>query len=390
MSDWDFMFDGRLEVVGTLDDTQLARIPGKRGVVLLAARDSPIQLITAANIRRRVGTRLDEPEDDRLKKSADLRRITTSVSWKLSAGAFEADLCLLEIARAIWPDKYAQQVNWKPPWFVHINPGDKYPRFWRSRKLPGSPTRSFGPFIKGTDAEGFVIALRDAFDLCRDHGNLVRAPDAQRCSYGQMNRCLPLCDGTVSLEQYLSAVTEATDFAAGRRDALGNRLRGEMKRAADDLEFERASAIKARLGRLAEFDKPAFKYVRPVEEFKFLVVQPGGGKRRLRVFAVNGGEIPAAACLRYPFRTNTDDDADKYSGTELDALIGQMKTIAAADPQVDDASALRMGLVARYLFSGPKRRGLIVRWFESMEASWLAARIQAVAADLNLSTIRNK
>ena len=67
-----------------------------------------------------------------------------------------------------------------------------------------------------------------------------------------------------------------------------------------------------------------------------------------------------------------------------------MKTIAAADPQVDDASALRMGLVARYLFSGPKRRGLIVRWFESMEASWLAARIQAVAADLNLSTIRNK
>jgi hypothetical protein len=49
-----------------------------------------------------------------------------------------------------------------------------------------------------------------------------------------------------------------------------------------------------------------------------------------------------------------------------------------------------MGLVARYLFSGPKRRGLIVRWFESMEASWLAARIQAVAADLNLSTIRNK
>ena len=386
MSNWDFMFDGRLDVVGTLDDAQLAKIPGKRGVVLLAAGDAPIQLITAANIRRRVGTRLDEPSEMRLRKSADLRRITTSVSWKLSAGAFEADLCLLEIARALWPEKYADQVNWKPPWFLHVDPGEKYPRFWRSRKLPGPPVRSFGPFIKGTDAERFVIALRDAFDLCRDHRNLARTPNAQRCSYGQMNRCLPLCDGTVDLERYLRAVKDATDFAAGRRDALGNRLRDEMKRAADDLEFERAAAIKARLARLDEFEKPAFKYVRPIEEFKFLAVQPGGGKRRLRVFAVNGGDIPAAACLRYPFQTNKDEADDKYAGTELDALIGQMKTIAAAEPRIDDASALRMGLVAGYLFSGPKRRGLIVRWFDSMEPSWLAARIQAVAADIGLST----
>ncbi|MCP4377648.1 MAG: hypothetical protein GY794_15900, partial [bacterium] len=385
---WDFMFDGRLEVVGTLDDDQLAKIPAKRGVVLLAGGDCPIQLITAANIRRRVATRLDEPVDDRLKKSADLRKITTSVSWKLCAGAFESDLCMLEIARAIWPDRFAQQVNWKPPWFVHINPDEKYPRFWRSRKLPGLPVRSFGPFIKGSDAEGFVTALSDAFDLCRDHNNLGRTPNAQRCSYGQMNRCIPLCDGSATIEQYHIALAEAMAFAAGRREVLQDRLRDEMKRAAGELEFERASAIKARLARLGEFDKPAFKYVRSVSEFKFLVVQPGGGKRRLRIFTVNGGQIPAAACLRYPFQTNPDEGDDKYSGTELECLIDQMKTIAGTDPKVDDASALRMGLVARYLFSGPKRRGLIVRWFESMEASWLASRIQAVAEDLNLSTVR--
>jgi excinuclease UvrABC nuclease subunit len=387
MSKWDFMFDGRLEVVGTLDDAQLAKIPGKRGVVLLAAGDDPIQLITAANIRQRVKTRLDEPQDDQLKKSADLRRITTSVSWKLSGGPFEADLCLLEIARTLWPEKYAGQIHWKPPWFVHINPGDKYPHFYRSRKLPGRPVRSFGPFIKGTDAEGFVTALRDAFDLCRDHGNLAKSPNAKRCSYGQMNRCLPLCDGTVELERYLQAVSEAGDFAAGNRDAIANRLRDEMKRAAGDLEFERAAAIKTRIGRLDEFEKTAFKYVRPVEEFKFLVVQPGGGKRRLRVFTVNGGSIPAAACLKYPFQTNPDKPGAKYSGTELEAMIDQMHTIAAVDPKVDDASALRMGLVARYLFSGPKRRGLIVRWFDKMEPPWLAARIRAVSEDLNLSTI---
>ncbi len=381
------MFDGRLEVVGTLDDEQLAKVPGKRGVVLLAAGDSPIQLITAANIRQRVKTRLDEPPDDTLKKSADLRKITTSVSWKLSGGPFEADLCLLEIARKLWPDKYADQIHWKPPWFVHLDPTEKHPRFWRSRKLPGGAIRSFGPFIKGSDAEGFVIALSDAFYLCRDHRCLANAPHAQRCSYGQMNRCLPLCDGTVDLPRYLRAVEQAAEFVSGRRDILADRLRVEMTQAAEELAFEQAAAIKARLKRLDEFEKPAFKYVRPVEEFKFLAVQPGRGKRSLRVFAINGGSVPAAASLKYPFQINGDDAPDKYAGTELDALVGQMKTIAQTDPQVDDASALRMGLVARYLFSGPKRRGLIVRWFESMAPGWLAARIRVVAEDLTLSTV---
>jgi len=381
------MFDGRMEVVGALDDEQLAKVPGKRGVVLLAAGDAPIQLITAANIRRRVKTRLDEPPDETLKKSADLRKITTSISWKLSAGPFEADLCLLEIARGLWPDRYADQLHWKPPWFVHLDPSEEYPRFWRSRTLPGGSVRSFGPFIKGSDAEGFVIALSDAFYLCRDHRCLSKAPHAQRCSYGQMNRCLPLCDGTIDVERYLRAIDQAAEFASGRRDVLANRLRAEMKQAAEELAFEQAAAIKARLKRLDEFDKPAFKYVRPVEEFKFLAVQPGRGKRRLRVFAINGGSIPAAASLKYPFQTNPDDAPDKYAGTELDAMIGQMKAIAAAAPRADDASALRMGLVSRYLFSGPKRRGLIVRWFDSMSPGWLAARIQAVAEDLNLSTI---
>ncbi len=80
------MFDGRLEVVGTLDDEQLAKVPGKRGVVLLAAGDSPIQLITAANIRQRVKTRLDEPPDDTLKKSAKSSAFSfpTSPEWPLT------------------------------------------------------------------------------------------------------------------------------------------------------------------------------------------------------------------------------------------------------------------------------------------------------------------
>jgi len=385
MSNWDFMFDGQLEVTGSLDDAQLGLIPAKRGVVLLAAGDRPIQLITAGRIRQRVRTRLDEPAEKRLRKSADLRRITTRVLWKLSAGAFETDLDHLELARAVWPDGYPAQIPWKPPWFIHVDLGAGFPRLQRSRKFPSGDSRSFGPFISGADAEHFIAALRDAFNLCRDHQNLARSPDARRCSYGQMHRCLPACDGTISPDEYRLAVLQAVDFITGDRRALHRKLKDQMTRAAGKLEFERAAAIKGRLERLDDFNRPALRFARPFEDFRFLVFQPGGSRRRLRVFLVNRGEIPAAASLRYPLQTNEANGGDTYRDTELASLLEQMRTLAARKPPVDQAGALRMGLVARYLFSGPRRRGLIVRFRESLDPAALAGMIKSSAGDLGLS-----
>ena len=385
MSNWDFMFDGQLEVAGSLDDAQLQRIPAKRGVVLLAAGNRPIQLITAARIRQRVRTRLDEPPDERVRKSADLRRITTRVLWKLSAGPFEADLDHLELARAAWPGEYAAQITWKPPWFIHVDLDAAYPRFRRSRKFPSGNVRSFGPFISGAEAEHFITALRDAFGLCRDHRCLAQSPNARRCAYGQMQRCLAPCDGTVSADEYRLAVSRAADFIAGDRKSLRRELKDEMEQAAGKLEFERAAAIKGRLERLDEFNRPTYRHARPFEEFRFLVFQPGGSRRRVRVFLVNRGEIPAAASLRYPLQQAEADDAATHGNTELASLLEQMRIVAAREPRVDGAGALRMGLVARYLFSGPRRRGLIVRFTESLRPEKLARMIGASSGDLGLS-----
>jgi len=386
MSNWDFMFDGQLEVAGQLDDTQLERIPARRGVVLLAAGDRPIQLITASRIRQRVRTRLDAPGDERLRKSADLRQITTRVLWKLSAGAFETDLDHLELARAIWPESYPARMTWKPPWFIHVDPDSRRPQFRRARKFPSGAVRSFGPFISGADAERFITALRDTFDLCRDHRNLAQGPNARRCSYGQMQRCLAPCDGTVSLDDYRLAVSHAVGFVAGDRGKLRRKLQDEMTLAAGQLEFERAAALKGRLERLGEFDRSAYRFARPFEEFRFLVFQPGGGRRRMRVFLVNRGEIPAAASLQYPLQTaQTDGAGGKYCGMELANLLEQMRRLAASEPPVDQAGALRMGLVTRYLFSGPRRRGLIVRFRESLGSDALAEMIESAAGDLRLS-----
>jgi len=366
------MFDGELAVTPPLDEAQLKRIPRRRGVVLLSADSQPILLITAADIRARIRTRLDRPPDDVRKKSADLREVTTRISWKLAASAFEADLCLLELGAALWPERLGDFVPWKAPWFVHVDLLERLPYFVCGRGQAASG-RSLGPFFRKRDAGRFISAVEDAFDLCRDYRRLRRGPHAQRCSYGQMGRCLCPCDGTISPPDYARAVERAADFAAGDRRALRGRLRAEMKAAADRLDFERAGSAKARLERLGEFGRPAYAHARAIGEFRFIVVQRGRGRKHVRAFLVDRGAIGAAAAPDYP-----PDEA------RLEAFLRDARLYMGSPHAGDDACPLRMGLVSGYLFSGPRRRGLIVRWRGDLSAAELVGRIRRGAEMLGL------
>ena len=370
------MLDGELAVTPPLDEAQLKRIPRRRGVVLLSADSQPILLMTAADIRARIRTRLDQPPDDARKKSADLREVTTRISWKLAASAFEADLCLLELAGALWPGRLADFVPWKAPWFVHVDLSERFPYFvcgrppacrrWAGPQVGSG--RSIGPFFRKRDAGRFISAVEDAFDLCRDYRRLRRSPRGQPCSYGQMNRCLCPCDGTISPADYARAVERAADFAAGDRQALRGRLRAEMQAAADRLDFERAGSLKARLGRLGELGRRAYAHARAIGEFRFVVVQRGRGRKQVRAFLVDRGAIGAWAALNYP----PDEE-------RLEAFLRDARLYMDFPRAIDGAWPLRMGLVSGYLFSGPKRRGLIVRWRGDLSAAELAGRIRGGA-----------
>ena len=408
------MFDASLEVAPGLDDAQLLAIPAKRGVLALAAaNDQPILLLTAADLRARLRTRLSEPVEAVRRKSADLREITRKILWKLSPGHFETDLNYLELARAIWPQTYTGLLAYKPPWMVHVDAAEKFPHFVRTRevtsrgglggnarrpslaaasRLVESPAATggggqgwpppiteggglhLGPFESGQGADKFIQAVEDAFDLCRDYQCLRASPHGQPCAYLQMGRCVGPCNGTISLEEYRGIVARAAAFAQGERAPFAQELQARMKEAAARLQFEKAGVLKSRLERLEEFNAPRYRFVAPLEQFRFILVQSGAGRKRLDVFLVNGPAVMKAAALDYPL---------------VEAQVGQtLATMAdlAAKPagEIDEAGLWRMGLVAHYLLGGPQRAGAIARWKPGLVAGELTAAIEARAEELHL------
>jgi len=389
MAEWMTMFDGGSELGPPGSERQLADVPAGRGVVVVLGEDDrPIILLTAASIRTRLRARLQGPPPGEQASAADrpqrsrglkLDPIARKVFWKLAFSRFQSDLYFLELARAIWPDNYTSLLAYKPAWFVHVDPDHSHPRFVRTRDLFASAGRYFGPFPDGRSARRFIDALVDAFDLCRDYDCLLRSPNARPCAYGQMGRCLSVCDGRVSMARYRRVVAAAGDFAAGNHQALKRRIRRRMRAAAKSLRFERAGVLKAGLDRLELFEKPQYSQVAPAEEFRYVIVQRGPKASAAGMFLFDRGRIVADEVIDYPVRAR-----------QMRRVLAVMSRCAGERVDFGLAEQWRTGLVAHYLFCGQGWRGLMVRWRAEMTAGELAGAIESAAGLLHLRAPRRK
>lgn len=374
MAKWNTMFDERVELHPPVDPKELARIPAKRGVVLLqAAHAVPISLITSADLRSCVRNRLFRPSETVTPARADLRSITRWVCWKLASSWFENDLSYFELARSIWPDRYTKLLSWRCAWFVHVGEADEYPYFRATREVFARQGRYFGPFVTARSAQRFIEAVQDLFDLCRDHKLLAKSPGADPCSYGQMGRCLRPCDGTICMERYREVVGDAADFAGGNRTQLQESLAGKMALASEALEFEAAGGIKSRIQRIGQFDLPEYRYVAAAELLQFILIQPGPTRRKAKVFLVDRGWITPCRVLDYPLQE-----------AQLGDIVQRMADWAGADRVFGSAERWRLGLVVRYLFSALQRGGLILRWRPQMHPEQLGRAIEQVRDRLKL------
>jgi excinuclease ABC subunit C len=381
MTDWTGRFETRLDVESPLDEQALRTVPARRGVFLLTDEDDrPVVLLTAADMRSRLRKRLAEPLDDRPSRRADLRQITRWIHLRTCSSHFETDWQYLELARRLFPKRYRKLVAWKPPWLVQLDPADAYPHFARTRDLAyllGAGTkadlRAWGPFPTAREAEAFIEALQDGFDLCRSVSCLRKSPVGPRCAYAEMGRCLSPADGSIAMEDYRTHLRRAADCASGDRSRFDD-LRNRMQQASAELAFEHAAAWKQRLDRLAVLDESRYEQTAPLEAFRWLLVQPGQGRRELQAFTAGAGFIADLGPVSLP----TDVSV-------LAALLRRARALCDDPPEPDEAAGLRMGLVTRRLFSEAPRRGLVRRLDETLGPSSLAEAIQRQADDLRIS-----
>lgn len=286
-------------------DAAVRTLPGGGGVYLLTDEaERPVLLSAAADLRRALRSRLLEvPAEDMSGKPAPSRRkarlgeIVRRIRWQPAHSVFETDFLYLCIARRVIADTYLKNLSFGPAWFVQVQPDDPFPHFVAGKVLADRGSR-LGPFPTQPDANRLIQVLEDAFDLCRYHHILEQAPHGTPCAYYEMGKSLAPCSGEISMDQYRTMIRSALAFARGDREPFLRQWQEQMQRYAGEWAYEKAAAVKQRIERSRTVEQAAFRHVRPIEDFNYLIVQRGKGRTTVKPFVVRRGTIAPGEAVR--------------------------------------------------------------------------------------------
>jgi len=243
---------------------KLRDVPHKPGVYLMKDRLNRIIYVgKARDLRKRLGQHFMPSR----RANADLktRALLDSVwDFEIHLVRNEPEALLLEgkLIKDYRPKYNISFRDDKRFLLVKVNLSDPIPRFQLTRLKKDDGCRYFGPFAHAGALRSTLGWMRKRFGIrsCRtaEPGEL----DYRRCLDHIIKNCSAPCIRKVSLEEYRQKVLRACEFLEGESRELLDQLEGEMKSAAEKLDFERAAQIRNMLDDLRRTTKPARRFTR--------------------------------------------------------------------------------------------------------------------------------
>ena len=190
----------------------LSNLPSCKAVLLLTdARDRPIQLLQAANLRRTAQARLIRDRADTARRRADISESATTLFYIRCRNNFESQLTYTLAAHAVFQETAADWIRLPKLSLAAIETDACLPFFHITENPQQNVTRRvFGLFPARKAAVRFCNILNTVFGLCRNpvpaqhrertklplsaNGNVSRALFGQRtascvCRWGSGGLC---------------------------------------------------------------------------------------------------------------------------------------------------------------------------------------------------------
>lgn len=121
---------------------------------------------------------------------------------------------------------------------------ETFPRLYRTRNIYNDGAKYFGPFPNVTNVDIFLDMIKNNYKLhqCKKVKKR-RLP----CLYYHIGRCSAPCCGKITEEEYNKAIKEITSILAGNTKAILKNLETEMKQAAQEENFEKATILRSNI-----------------------------------------------------------------------------------------------------------------------------------------------
>ncbi|MEM6659346.1 MAG: excinuclease ABC subunit UvrC [Pseudomonadota bacterium] len=257
------------------------------GVYRMLDKDSRVLYVgKARNLRARVSNYARPGHSGRIE-----RMIAATASMMFLTTRTETEALLLEqnLIKQLKPKYNVLLRDDKSFPYIFISDEHDFPRIEKHRGAKTRKGRYYGPFASAGAVNRTLNTLQKVFLLRSCTDREVEAGDRPCLNY-HLKRCAGPCGGKISKADYARLVASADDFLRGRSTKVQADLAEQMQQASDNLEFERAAALRDRIRALTQVQSAQGINPQGVREADIIALHIDGGQACVQVFFIRANQ----------------------------------------------------------------------------------------------------
>lgn len=226
-------------------EEELKKLPDQPGVYIMHdEKDAIIYIGKALSLTKRVHQYFQASHDEGIRKKQMVSHIKR-FEYIVTDSELEALVLECNLIKEHRPKYNTLLRDDKTYPYIKVTLGEKYPRVLFSRELKKDKSKYFGPFTSAGSVRDTIDLVQKLYKLRTCNQKFPESFGKKRpCLNYHMNRCLGVCTGEVSEEEYLKNVNEAISFLDGKYQPILKELKEKMEEASKELEFEKAATYR--------------------------------------------------------------------------------------------------------------------------------------------------
>ena len=192
--------------------------------------------------------------------------------------------------------------------YIKVTVSEDYPRLLKTRRIEKDGAKYFGPYADASAVNTAVELLGEIYMLkcC----SLSKFPQGHKpCLNYHIQRCRGICTGNVEKKSYAADIEHALEFLGGKNSGLLGYLKGEMGKAAEQMNFEKAAKFRDYIESVKTISEKQRVTLFGLKDTDIVLTIKSEKRHSAALFSVRGGKLQERETHHLNAREEDDEAA---------------------------------------------------------------------------------